>query len=453
MKKRFSVLDFGAVNNGSVNTSDAIQKAIDACFEAGGGEVIVPAGEYLVGDIYLYSGITLHLLSGARLIGSRNPEDYFNYYNNKYNPMPREEIINEKWYRQYMNRLDTDEISRLRIRGHRWSNAIIRGWDSENIAVIGDGGSVIDGMDCYDPWGEEEYRGPHGIGFFNCRNVTLSGYTIQRTGNWSHIMTYCENITVDGIAVNGGHDGVHMNCCRNITVKNCRLSTGDDSIAGFGNLNVLVEGCELNSACSAFRFGATNALIRGCRMYAPAKYGFRGSMTAEEKAASAPSPTSGIRNNMLAAYTYYSDFKFEVEHQPGNIVFENCDIEMADRFLHFNFSGNELWQANRPLESITFRNVRARGISMPLNAYGSADVPFTLRIENTDIGIREGAELTALIHAANCKEIELKNVKLDGFFGDTLVRAWSDIPVKAEVVGASCAAVKAATAEFSAKSI
>ena len=156
---------------------------------------------------------------------------------------------------------------------------------------------------------------------------------------------------------------------------------------------------------------------------------------------------------MLAAYTYYSDFKFEVEHQPGNIVFEDCDIEMADRFLHFNFSGNELWQANRPLDSVTFRNVKAKGISMPLTAYGSADVPFTLRIENTEIGIREGAELTALIHAANCTEIELKNVKLDGFKGDTLVRAWSDIPVKADVSGADCEAVKAATTEFFAKSI
>jgi len=451
--KTYSVLDFGAVNDGSAMTSAAIQSAIDACYENGGGEVVIPKGEYLIGDIYLHSGITLHLLSGAKLIASRDPEDYFNYYNNKYNPMPKEEIINEAWYRQLMNRPDTGEVSRLRLRGHRWSNAIIRAWDSENIAVIGDEGSVIDGMDCYDAWGEEAYRGPHGIGFFNCRNITLGGYTIQHTGNWAHYMTYCENITVNGITVKGGHDGIHMNCSKNICISDSSLFTGDDSIAGFGNLNVCVKGCELNSACSAFRFGATNALITCCRMYAPAKYGFRGSMTKEEKAASAPSPTSGIRNNMLAAYTYYSDFKFEVERQPGNIVIENCEIEMADRFLHFNFSGNELWQANRPLENITFRNIKAKDISMPLTAYGAADVPFTLRIENAEIGIREGAELTALIHAANCKEIELKNVKLDGFNGDTLVRAWAEIPVKADVVGADCEAVKAATGEFFAKSI
>jgi len=450
---KFSVTDFGAVRDGKTMTTSAIQAAIDACYENGGGEVLIPEGEYLIGDIYLHSGITLHLLSGAKLIASRNPEDYFNYYNDKYNPIPKEELVNAKWYRQIMNRPDTDEVSRLRLRGHRWSNAIIRAWDAENIAVIGEEGSVIDGMDCYDAWGEEEYRGPHGIGFFKCRNITLGGYKIRHTGNWAHYMTYCENITVKGITVEGGHDGIHMNCCKNITIADCKLYTGDDSIAGFGNLNASVKNCELNSACSAFRFGATNVFIKSCRMYAPAKYGFRGAMSKEEKAASAPSPTSGIRNNMLSAFTYYSDFKFDVEHQPGNIVIEDCEIEMADRFLHFNFSGNEWWQANRPLENITFRNIRAKGISMPLTAYGSAEVPFKLNIENTHISMREGAQLTALVHAANCEKITFKNVKLDGFKGDTLVRAWSDVPVEAKVSGAECETVKKAEVEFTAKPI
>ena len=55
------------------------QNGIDKCFEAGGGEVIIPAGKYITGDLRLRSNITLHLLENACLLGSENPEDYFNY--------------------------------------------------------------------------------------------------------------------------------------------------------------------------------------------------------------------------------------------------------------------------------------------------------------------------------------------------------------------------------------
>lgn len=156
---------------------------------------------------------------------------------------------------------------------------------------------------------------------------------------------------------------------------------------------------------------------------------------------------------MLSAFTYYSDYSLPIEHQPGNIVMEDCKIEMADRFLHFNFSGNERWQANRPITDITFRNIKADGISMPITAYGAADTPFKLSLENTDIVIRNGAEVSALVHACNCESVKLTDVKLDGFNGDCLVRAWSDIPVKADVSGADCPAVKAAEIEFTAKPI
>ena len=90
---------------------------------------------------------------------------------------------------------------------------------------------------------------------------------------------------------------------------------------------------------------------------------------------------------------------------------------------------------------------------MPITAYGAKDNPFSLTLENTDISIREGAALTALVHACNCELVKLENVNLEGFKGDCLVRAWSDIPITASVSGCDCEAVKDAEVEFTAKPI
>ena len=41
----FSILDFGAIPDGKTLCRAALQAAVDACAEAGGGTVTVPAGD------------------------------------------------------------------------------------------------------------------------------------------------------------------------------------------------------------------------------------------------------------------------------------------------------------------------------------------------------------------------------------------------------------------------
>ena len=72
---QYSILDFGAVGDGKTLNTSAIQQAIDACTAAGGGCVLVPAGDYLSGTIRLKSNVELHLESGAVLIASLDPAD------------------------------------------------------------------------------------------------------------------------------------------------------------------------------------------------------------------------------------------------------------------------------------------------------------------------------------------------------------------------------------------
>ena len=59
----FNVRQFGASGNGTTSDTNAINKAIDACADAGGGIVYVPAGTYLTGTVELKSNVTLVLAS------------------------------------------------------------------------------------------------------------------------------------------------------------------------------------------------------------------------------------------------------------------------------------------------------------------------------------------------------------------------------------------------------
>jgi polygalacturonase len=64
-KRDFLITKFGA-KTGADSTA-AIAKAIAACSKAGGGRVVVPAGEFLTGAIHLKSNVNLHVSKGATL--------------------------------------------------------------------------------------------------------------------------------------------------------------------------------------------------------------------------------------------------------------------------------------------------------------------------------------------------------------------------------------------------
>ena len=70
----YNIKDFGAAENKTATSS--IQKAIDACYQNGGGTVMVPAGTFITGTIILKSNINLHLAYGAELRSSENLDDF-----------------------------------------------------------------------------------------------------------------------------------------------------------------------------------------------------------------------------------------------------------------------------------------------------------------------------------------------------------------------------------------
>ena len=53
----YNIKDFGAKGNGKTSNTVAINKAIKACNENGGGIVLVPAGKYLSGTIEMLDNV------------------------------------------------------------------------------------------------------------------------------------------------------------------------------------------------------------------------------------------------------------------------------------------------------------------------------------------------------------------------------------------------------------
>ena len=426
-----TITQFGAKANAGLQTQ-AIQRAIDHVFVAGGGEVQIPAGTFLTGSIRLRSRVTLHLLENAVLQGSRDPEDYFGYVHDTVEPLAADQITDAPyvglWTIHGETAYDeTDPRYRFkRLPGSRWNNALIRAMDAEQVAILGEPGSVIDGCDCFDAMGEEEYRGPHAIGFFRVKNITLRGYTLKNSANWAHHLLFCENVLAEDLTVLAGHDGFDVAVSSNISVQNCAFYTGDDCIAGFGNTNVRIADCLLNSSCSGMRFGGTNVLVRDCRFVGPGKYLFRGSLTAEEKRTGVIAEQGEHRRNMLSAFTYYADYSVPIPELPGNIILRDCEFDGVDRFLHYNFSGNETWQRYRPMTDITFENIRATSIAMPLAACGTAEYPLQLTLKNVSVAIRQGSDVPCLIRASHCSCVALEDVSLRDFAGECLVRNNTD---------------------------
>ena len=402
----------------AADATKLVQDAIDKAFLAGGGEVRLAKGIYRVGGLRLRSRVTLYLESGAVVKGSRDIEDYYILERDAVEPVDPKLISHERWYQS--DTLYKDTI--WRYPGNRWNNALIRLYKAEDAAIVGEPGSMIDGSSPYDPEGEEEYRGPLGINAIDCRRLKFKGYTINGTGNWAHRLVDVVGFVFDGVTCLGGHDSVHFNGCDDVLIENCTFKTGDDCVAGFDNHRVTVRNCYINSSCSAFRFGGNDVLVEKCTIRGPGEWGFRGSLTKEQKMAGAPTPPGSSlgRTNMLSFFTYYADGTHPIRDFARRIVIRDCTVENTDRFLHYNYN-NEQWQRGVPLTDITFERVKAKGIKLPLCACGAFghDVKLKLTMKDCDIAFSE--EVDAFIRGSYIGEINLDNVRVSGVKGSLLL--------------------------------
>ncbi|MEP6794379.1 MAG: glycosyl hydrolase family 28 protein, partial [Saprospiraceae bacterium] len=210
----YNILDFGAMPDGVTLNTLKIQSAIDAAHTHGGGRVVIPAGHFLSGSIVLKTGVELHLLRKAVLLGSTDLADY--------------------------------------IKINRWK-ALIMADNQNNISISGDG--EIDGqgrtlalhidslfyagqIDSADYMFVEKrpkwYLRPQLIEFVHCRNIHVKNVTLKNAACWVQTYDQCENIIVESIKVNSdaywNNDGIDVQDCQNVRITNSYFNCADDGI-------------------------------------------------------------------------------------------------------------------------------------------------------------------------------------------------------------------------------
>ncbi len=220
-KMVYRIEDFGAVKSKTELSTKAIQAAIDACQKGGGGVVVIPAGDYLTGSIYLKEGVHLMLSKGATLWGSTHIEDYPEIDT-------RVAGIEMKWPSALINALDTRNVKisgqgTIHAQGkvfwdHYWS--MRKDYDSKGLRWIVD-------YDC---------KRPRTLLIANSSDVTLEGLTLQQAGFWTVQILYSEYCTVRGITIQNnidGHgpstDGVDIDSSSRILIEDCDIDCNDDN--------------------------------------------------------------------------------------------------------------------------------------------------------------------------------------------------------------------------------
>jgi polygalacturonase len=269
----FLLEDFGGDPRGLVDNTEAFRRAIAACHDAGGGRVLVRAGDWLTGAIHLKSRVNLHLEAGAVVRFRTDPAAYL--------PM-----VFTRW----------EGVELMNY------SPFVYAFEQEDIAITGQG--VLDGQSSRDNWwpwkgpwasdgvhgwregmpdqrpararlfqmaedripvaerrfGPGSYLRPNFIQPYRCKNVLIEGVKLRHSPMWQLHPVLCENVTIRGLDIASygpNNDGCDPESCKDVLIEDCTFATGDDCIAINSGRNE--DGRRVNVPCE-------NLVIRNCRM-------------------------------------------------------------------------------------------------------------------------------------------------------------------------------------------
>ena len=255
------VRHYGAVGDGQAIDSDAINRAIDAAAEAGGGLVLLPAGQYLSYTIRLRSHVTLQIGPGATLIAADPPPPGVpgGYDAPEPNPHNHYQDFGHSHFRNSLIVGENLESIAILGPGRIYGRGLSRGNGPLPAAPLGsppppaiDGllpdVLVADGEFDFDPTPQPGYEpGPFGhplprdvlpagsankaIALKSCRNVSLRDFTILHGGHFGILATEVDNLTIDNLLIDTNRDGIDIDACSNVRIVNCSVnSPWDDAI-------------------------------------------------------------------------------------------------------------------------------------------------------------------------------------------------------------------------------
>lgn len=240
----YNILDYGAVNDTTQLSTTAIQQAIDACSQAGGGRVVVPTGSFKIGTIQLRSHVHLHLEHGATLYGSTSLSDY--------TPM-KSAYVSLRTQTETVQLIYADNVD----------------------DVVIDGFGAIDGRGrafAKLSWNDEGITRPHLLRFIQSRDIVVKDITLRNSGCWMQHYLACDRLRIDGIKVfnrnNYNNDALDIDGCHDVVVSGLIADSDDDAITLKSTSprlceNVRISDCVVSSHCNAVKLGTeTNGGFR-----------------------------------------------------------------------------------------------------------------------------------------------------------------------------------------------
>ena len=246
----YNIRDFGAEPHAPAQKNkSAIQRAIDAAHQAGGGIVFVPAGTYATGTLWLKSHITLRIGEGAVLLGSTDHNDYdFTSVACPWSVMPG---------------IQFPTVSNI--------TALIAAEGAAEIAI--DGRGTIDGMGqnhTYFPSPQDScQRRPMLIFFDSCMHIRVEGISLRNPGKFAFLASRSNTIQIHGVRIESWEtengDGLDFNGSSDVTISDCIIRAGDDAIslkttyADYACRNYTISNCVIESIWAAFRMGTESS--------------------------------------------------------------------------------------------------------------------------------------------------------------------------------------------------
>jgi len=265
---RVPITSTGAVADGITVNTRAIQAAVDRVAGQGGGVVVVPAGTFVSGALFLKPGVHLHLDEGAVLRCSTDMRHF--------------------------------PVRRTRIEGHfeeRFNPGLINAAGCDGLRITGGGTLDGAGRPIWDQFWKLRNAAKDKTNFRNLdvprarlaviersRGVTIEGVTFKDSQFWNLHLYACRDVTVRGARFEvpddyvqaPSTDGIDVDSCQDVLIEGCHFSVTDDCIAAKGSKGpralddrasppverVRVRDCTFRRGHAVFTLGSEATVVR-----------------------------------------------------------------------------------------------------------------------------------------------------------------------------------------------